>query len=124
MKKKTTKKLPKAQFAGGMGPGGVYPGQPQDSKTPPPRGLTYTEDAAPLREGYTTPQQWVNTWNPKTNSYDRTLKNAVLDTNFNNKPPRPSREPNRMKKGGPIIKGTQLRRQASSKGLRISRKHK
>jgi hypothetical protein len=118
MKKKTNKILPKAQYAGGMGPGGKYPGKQPDRKTPPPRGLTYTEDAAPLQEGYITPQQWVNTWNPTTNSYDRTLKNAVRDPKFVNRERSVSGRGPTMKKGG------SLRRQASSKGLRTSKKHK
>ena len=130
MKKKTNKILPKAQYAGGMGPGGKYPGRQPNMKTPPPRGNVYYEDAAPLREGYTTPQQWVNTWNPTTNSYDRTLKEGTRDPNFGQKKMLP-REPktlerasDRMKKGGSVMKSSQLRRQASSKGLRTSKKHK
>ena len=111
MKKKTTKKLPKAQYAGGMGPGGVYPGKLPDSQTLPPKGLTYTEDAAPLQEGYITPQQWVNTWNSKTNSYDRRLKEAVRDPKVSYGERRASSlTPSR----GPIMKkGGSLRRQVS-----------
>ena len=123
---KPVKKLPKAQMAGGTGPGGINPGQQPNRKTPPPRGLTYTENAAPLREGDITPQQWVNTWNPKTNSYDKKLKQAVHDPKFVNRQstisPTPSRAP--FMKGGSIIKGSSARRQASIKGLRTSRKHK
>ena len=38
--------------------------------------------------------------------------------------PKPMNTPPPMKKGGAIVKGSQLRRQASSKGLRTSKKHK
>jgi len=137
MKKKTNKILPKAQYAGGMGPDGIYPGELPERRTPPsrklperttppPRGLTYTEDAAPLREGYITPQQWVNTWNSKTNSYDRILKPAVRDPKFVNRENRIVNKQNRMvnREGTNMKKGGSLRRQVSIKGLRTSRKHK
>jgi len=38
--------------------------------------------------------------------------------------PKPMDTPPPMKKGGAVVKGSQLRRQASSKGLRTSKKHK
>jgi len=38
--------------------------------------------------------------------------------------PKPMNTPPPMKKGGAVVKGSQLRRQASSKGLRTSKKHR
>lgn len=119
MKKKTTKKLPKAQYAGGMGPGGVYPGKQPDRKTPP-----CTKTCAPGSELDLRACKCVQknvgprdtTFNPDTGRFD--LNPQAISPKPMNTPPPP------MKKGGAIVKGNQLRRQASSKGLRISKKHK
>jgi hypothetical protein len=52
------------------------------------------------------------TFNPDTGRFDRNPQAIGRNT------------PPPMKKGGAVVKGIQLRRQASSKGLRTSKKHK
>jgi hypothetical protein len=55
------------------------------------------------------------TFNSETGRFDRNPQTIG---------PKPMNTPPPMKKGGVVVKGSQLRRQASTKGLRTSKKHR